>query len=402
MSKEKVYLAGMRMINAQSWKDCTITFDSGLNVIVAPNQTGKSVILKMLRIAVNPRGFDKVDREDFIKIGYSKSTLIYVFTDESIYKVDVTLKENRYFRKLNIKDENFEYIGTEPPEDFLHKIGSKIVGPLISNIVDMDQPMLFITSDDSATFTVVDSVTTHNDLNNLTDVINNTRIPETKEIIARLEIEKSYLDNIVNNSSYIDTTGKEEILESSHALINICSSIDKISDELFKVKEFKIININTNILLDKADTLHSSSEVLSKIHKVPKHLDKAEVLNNISECLYLNLVNLDKIPEFRNIDEDMCNRFIESVGNLDSIEYKLSTVTKFKEVDKPDKILDLIAKLDSITDKLETCISYGNIDSKIKEYSNYINKELEGGESYDCPIYGRIVLKDEECIPENC
>ena len=76
-----VKLLQIRLVNCQSWKDGVIEFSKGLNVIRANNNTGKSVIFKMLKVTCNPESLDKADREDIIRRGSEYAEVTYLFDD---------------------------------------------------------------------------------------------------------------------------------------------------------------------------------------------------------------------------------------------------------------------------------------------------------------------------------
>ena len=63
-----IYLVGVRMINCQTHSDTVYEFSPDkLNVIVAPNATGKSVLIKMLKATVTPNEYNNSTRKNLIR-----------------------------------------------------------------------------------------------------------------------------------------------------------------------------------------------------------------------------------------------------------------------------------------------------------------------------------------------
>lgn len=84
-----VYIRGLKLKNFQSHKDTYMEFADGLNVIVAPNNTGKSVLFKALQVTTLPGDISNEDRKQYIRYGETKATIMWCFSDDSIYLVDV-------------------------------------------------------------------------------------------------------------------------------------------------------------------------------------------------------------------------------------------------------------------------------------------------------------------------
>jgi len=99
--------------NFQAHKNTTITFSSGLNVIVGPSDTGKSSILRALRklIRDNPAGKDFINK-DATSV---KLSLTIVNDEDQEYTIirQITPSKNLYY----LDDQEFGGFGREIPKE---------------------------------------------------------------------------------------------------------------------------------------------------------------------------------------------------------------------------------------------------------------------------------------------
>lgn len=103
----------LHLVNFQAHKDTTITFSSGLNVIVGPSDTGKSSILRALRklIRDNPAGKDFINK-DATSV---KLSLTIVNDEDQEYTIirQITPSKNLYY----LDDQEFGGFGREIPKE---------------------------------------------------------------------------------------------------------------------------------------------------------------------------------------------------------------------------------------------------------------------------------------------
>ena len=70
----------IRLVNCQSLEDITFNFATDkLNVLVADNSTGKSVLFKMLKVTANPDVFPAKKRSQLIRRGAESAIMACLF-----------------------------------------------------------------------------------------------------------------------------------------------------------------------------------------------------------------------------------------------------------------------------------------------------------------------------------
>ena len=78
-------LEAVRFINCQSFEDVTLKFATDkVNILIADNSTGKSILFKMLKVTANPDYFTVKQRNLLIRRGADSASMICAFSDGSI------------------------------------------------------------------------------------------------------------------------------------------------------------------------------------------------------------------------------------------------------------------------------------------------------------------------------
>ena len=83
-------LEAVRFKNCQSLGDCVLSFTGKLNVIVAENNTGKSVLYKVLKLAGRADYYTREERKDLIRRGASAAQITFKFDDGSYAVMQIT------------------------------------------------------------------------------------------------------------------------------------------------------------------------------------------------------------------------------------------------------------------------------------------------------------------------
>lgn len=391
-------LRQIRIKNFQSIEDLTYNFSEGLNVIVAPNNVGKSILNKIIEVLVN---FDKLksyDIKQYITFGKLKSDL-FISDEENTYWVEI------YLTKINyhvLEDSRFRFIGNSLPSGLIKALGLLLCdGGFVGNLIMSDHSKLLVDSNANINNQILSLIARDDNVEaileeseqRMTEMNSNLRVLRPKRDSIRKELSLIHVE---------DTFAREE------ALKRVFATTQLVED---------LIGLNELAEYLKADSSNVS------------HLEGVLKLCQDLENLSYKFINIREIKEIRDMEKDLkvASELEEVLVKLDDISYKMGMVKEIKPVRFNSNILGLLSKLEQISinlsrvskvklpslDKIKSCEELENLVSVLDDYSIKIDKQNKlkqemktlkeeidsyGGEVYDCPIYGSIKLVNEECI----
>lgn len=391
-------LRQIRIKNFQSIEDLTYNFSEGLNVIVAPNNVGKSILNKIIEVLVN---FDKLksyDIKQYITFGKLKSDL-FISDEENTYWVEI------YLTKINyhvLEDSRFRFIGNSLPSGLIKALGLLLCdGGFVGNLIMSDHSKLLVDSNANINNQILSLIARDDNV----EAILEESEQRMAEMNSNLRVLRPKRDSIRKELSLIhveDTFAREE------ALKRVFATTQLVED---------LIGLNELAEYLKADSSNVS------------HLEGVLKLCQDLENLSYKFINIREIKEIRDMEKDLkvASELEEVLVKLDDISYKMGMVKEIKPVRFNFNILGLLSKLEQISinlsrvskvklpslDKIKSCEELENLVSVLDDYSIKIDKQNKlkqemktlkeeidsyGGEVYDCPIYGSIKLVNEECI----
>lgn len=386
--REEVKLLQMRLTNCQSWEDGIINFSPGLNIIRADNNTGKSVIFKMLKITCKPDSLTNKERKELIRRGQLYAEVTYMFSDYSAAIVRVFKERVIYYFCKNVNTEDFSQQEGVPHHQLMYNLGLLVdyESGYIANILDDDQPLLLVKSDNKSNYNLIKVLTEHPQLNKM--LVNfKVKYPEYRRELQEVKGKKTRLEQNLKTVRYVDEEvldiqikTSEQILESLDILIDmykIVLDIEKIPsnekplDELAGVTSFlgNLETIVNNIHMEAKDIPNEMLDLVDLFKDMKIDLQK-EIPKEFRYTFKV-LENINRLHD--NIKEYNYNPLLEEIDNLHVVENLLSSSTNlYNNLSKRKKILKTIEELESI--------------------------DFEG-EEYDCPLHGRIKVISGKCEP---
>lgn len=389
-------------------KDLNINFDKGINVILGPNESGKSTVIhgiystlfKDIKLKMN-NNKDKSFKFSFMPIsgGDFIDGKIILKTEDGEYELSKEWgsNENISFKTPDnkiLKDEKSIYKELSKVLNFGESTYNNIV---FAKQRDLKRAIDNIIENKEATSEISDSLRkTLMELDGVSiDKIEENLINELNFLYKKWDIEKNYPENNRGiNNKYKSGLGeiikkyyeKEDLkvkMEESYRVEKnfeeICSNISKVQGEKDKLEKEKNSlesieeDINNRDLIEtKIDSLKKEGEVLTEVSiKWPKTTSNLEFytrdLKKVEENLEkLNLEKkqLDSINRKKYLEEKInkINKLKEEKLELEKEISKLSNITK--------EDLDKIQKLNKEILTLETAIKAGKIVGKIIKSSN--------------------------------
>lgn len=397
-----VKLKIMRLVNCQSWSNSVIGLSEGLNVIKAPNNTGKSVIFKILKAVCSPKYYNNEERAGLIRDNAEYAEATYLFTDNSMAIVRIFKNKTIYYFTNDKDKSQFTATQDTPPPKLIENL-NMLVEPesgFIVNLLDLDQDLFLVKSDSKSNHNIIKVLAEHDGLRRLCTLFRD-KIPRVKEELLRLRSTEERLAYQISQMQYI----------------NIDELESEVNEKEFLVEQLKLMRdlyINTDSLLPLMsdakpyDDLILLSSLGQELERLDLNIDYSILGLNINQD-NINLcdigVQLESIYNTLNntinssYDDTLCELALDlidvvntydsidnsvSLDKLDNIEFLLNLLDTFILLhSKFLQARQMILKLE--TDKL-------TLDS-LKESMNVEGRELK------CPLYGTIKVIDGKCIP---
>ena len=398
-----VKIHSIRLRNCQSWKDTSISLAGGLNVITAPNQTGKSVIFKMLKITCSPTYYTRQERQLLIRYGAEYAEVTYLFTDMSAALVRVFPQRIIYFYTDNCNTTPFTQQEGIPHRAILEKLSAIVEqeSGFIANILDLDQNLLLVNTNNKSNDNLLKILTEHEDLTRLVELFT-TKYPIYRNKLNDVEKTKYRLEYALEDLEYVNIDKLERDIKLGDAYLRLSKSL---------LQSYELIN---DISINSTDTINyeeliSLAELGIKLEDIQdidvtnfeKEVDVSVIdLCNTAiklESIYAELIDIPMIA--CDINSDMINLFSKMVDIYD----ELDSLPVIKDTSRIDKALRITSSVECLLDLHNELINLGKIEKRyaygLKLEEDYIKRLDIEGKSFECAIHGRIKIVNNECIP---
>lgn len=230
--KGDVMLEAIRLKDCQSLGDCVLSFTSRLNVIVAGNNTGKSVLYKVLKLAGRADYYTREERKDLIRRGAASAQVTFKF-DDGTYALMQVRSDKAVYAFLESAKANIAWY-LEPPDDMVSRLGLLVSNTeaFIANIVDMDQGLLLVNPRLRSNYELVKMIATCESLDELRDKIDSL-LSEFREKSIRTADSISFVEKQLSQLEYYDVGRLEQKHRAASLardwLFNSCTIFENIS-----------------------------------------------------------------------------------------------------------------------------------------------------------------------------
>lgn len=393
-------LRRIRLLNCQSLADVTFEFATDkLNVIAAENDTGKSVLFKILKLAGCPKYFDKEERISLIHYDAPYAMVLFEFTDGGMALMKILPEKVIYaYREAGEKDAT-AYL--EPPKRMLEQLGllSDVNGKFVANIIDSDQDLLLVDPNVSYSTDLIHMLVFNEDMDRLRDVVD-TLLDEFKEYELRTYNYLEILNRQLRTLKYQDVSSMEEMLESAEVYNRVLfQSIDAyellrpFASDAMNVTKLSHL-ISTEEILEDLEELH---DLINQVQPV-KELPPVSILDCLDRCeeAFALLENV-KVEEKRLVSE----KFVDALEETENLLQALKDV-KTKDFNGMVYGLNALENLESVEELVqEVLIERNKAVSSINEIAQLKEAFANSGEVLDCPIHGKVVFDGENCVADS-
>lgn len=394
----KVMITQIRLKNCQSWDDITLDLATDrLNVIVADNDTGKSVFYKILKIVGSPKFYTKADRKELIRWGCTYAVAAFAFSSGRLGIV--TISESQVIYEY-IKEDGIRSPMLQPSREFLEDVGILVnpEGTFIANIIDGDQDLMLVNSNLANNFELIRMIVMSDDLDNLSEKIK-MLTTEFSNYWVRVSDQRNVIDRQLKDLQRYDVEKMERELDSCERFYDSLKKLVKVWRFLGKFDriEYKNFPLLESLLgcLEKLDDLKLFLAGL-QIPKVPVDecfIKALELLENLKG-------NAKKLIVPKAVVDE---RFVDSFVYLCSVEEMLHSLAVYKaDFDVLEKMLCVLDGLENINKKLKSVLlASQKIKTALQDITSLEKDFANSGTLVDCPIYGKVVFDGKECMADN-
>ena len=304
-------IALLRLVNIQSFKDITLDLTRGINVIEAPNETGKSVMFKVYRTMCDANWYGRGERKSLIRRGCSKGLALLVVpkSENEVYKVLFEVYKTYQIYRLYLNDNLLD----SWKQDVLPQRVQEVLGwyydsnsKILLNLCDQELDMPFVNSNSRFNYEVMRFIIQSPELERARDNLHEW-IKNCTDDLNNLNIKVASLETIIQDHKYIDTGSLKESIEKREKTVTQAKSMYKLLEALNNITELsKPEKININ---------HESVEC---------NLQSVEKLYNLGLTLQ-ECIKLQK-PTIREIDLTELDKSVNSAKVLNQLSYNLIQV----------------------------------------------------------------------------
>lgn len=415
---EDVYLAGVRLINVQSHTNTLLKFQQGLNVIIAPNQTGKSVFMKATKAAGNEKFLPtKKERKAMIHYGTSHAEIHHIFSDSSCQITKILEDRIIYYYTPSMLDKVPLQSQPFPFNEFLEK-SSLVVDKehkFYANMLDSRQAMLFLETDRSTQNGLVKAVTQDERLEALKEHFS-VLVKENAEQSLLLDERVWKIKFSLSRINFVDLAPEEKKIEVLSMGSRVLTELVGVGESLIELGKLDLATrdynssvrlsdlcldiaelyptLNLSETLELPDRVLEISETLGELYEQGSSLTwKDKKVFGLSEKLLSfgeEFMSLQwKDSKVLRMSENLLS-IGEQLKGLGFAEDKNDTIQLLRPVTDLVEVFDMVQKMNSsVVSWRETLIAVERSQKEIE----HIGFEVE------CPIYGRIRHIEDNCIP---
>lgn len=306
--------------NFQSWKEATINFTKGLNIIIGNSDSDKSALFRAIDSIFTGKFYP-----DYLRKKEKEAKVELQFSDGSKF----VREKNKTKQIAEANDVKFERIGKEIPQDYFDILGKTDI--IVSDkkipvcLRNQDEAYFFINSSDYEKSKIIGSVCGIDLVDKIVEGINK----DIRENNSKIKFIKEQIEN-----------NKLKLQEEKNKLQETSVNFEQET----KLKD--LLNEETNIL----EFLLDSFNKLKTIEEESKAIDECKIkleqfIKNASKFDFKN-----QTSEFKRMF-DLATNYFQSLSEIDSLQVKkkhneifIKTAPNFEDIKVLKVLLGLYKK----------------------------------------------------------
>ena len=418
-------IKGYKLYNIQSWDDKSSVVnlsENTMNCIIAPSETGKSVIIKMLKEMCFPGNWGYT-RESLLRRGADYGYAMFFLEDDTVvtFRIDKSNYSYMVFYKGN--QEDYKCWSYKPndnpviPDEVATLMGLVIdkSAKTVINVLDKTMPVPFVTASPELNARLMSTVT------NVPELDARRRVLE--EWDSQLKMSFSCCKRIfkIKKDDYekapvIDVfqwRQKKYLLETLRTLAKPCQELFSISHDmqcLVKPEPVQFTDLDTCfILLKELEQLTIADNVLNSLKKPEEckelNTNLFDELVDISKCVDSLVNTIDAIEhlvkpvEVQSVELDKEFIVLNKLFDLLKLGLGIKTVIKSKpecieDISINDKVFEVLALLEQLMNISNTISELAGAISETKTSIIIIEESIKSIETElkVCPLCGKPLL----------
>lgn len=389
-------LDSIRFVNCQSFEDVTIPFvQDRINVLIADNSTGKSILYKMLKVTANPACLPVKERNLLIRYGATAAHMMCLFTDGCIGITTIT--KNKVLYRFKHQDDADFISQLEPPTEFIEHLGLIVDKrtKFIANIIDTEQDMLLVDSDQKGNNELLKLIAEDAVIVDVKEKIGNL-IADFRSYNSDLIMKQSGLQQTINILGVADVDTLRYEYEQSQIAYSILLLVTSMEEQLEVIESNSADTYNYSDTIAMIEALLLFTNIGSLVNNV--HVVRDEI-TSAPDIVILFLICIQEL-DCVTVEEDL-DFNVELINDLFAVQKLLAQVSvQHDNHDLED--LELYSGVYMILRKLNA-ISYHKreFDAIESDCFNIVENMERSSERVVCPIHGEVLYNGQECVPYN-
>ena len=384
-------ITSIRLVNCQSWTDSTINLTSGFNVIAAPNNTGKSVLFKILKVTASPKYYKAKKRRKIIRWGCKDAKAVYAFSSGAQGLVVIQPNNVLYGYRKSV-EENW-CMSYEPAPEMIQEVGLLVNanGNFIANIIDTDQNLLLVDSDAKGTYEFIDMLCNHPGLTQYKDKLDFLKremdSSYTNALSRSLEIEDD-----LQHYAYVDVEKIENDLKTTQLVNNILFGLIDVANLTEIVRPLSESWMDFDKLLSDCEKLNLLENIDVSSLQIPEYNKELE-----KDCKILEILETLNLTEMFIPEKPMDYEELNILEILEDIKMK-DVYVGDSPIDAD--LCDVLEKLEKINDCVIVVSEQVSISANVlKDISELNEMFLSSGVVHSCEIFEKVIYDGTTCVP---
>lgn len=410
----------IRLLDIQSWNAESPTLklsNECTNVIIAPSETGKSVLIKVLKEMCFPFKWGYA-REGLIRRGCQKGMALFKLENNDTVVFEMYLKTQNYYLVHQNAEEQLEnkmWGGeSEIPAELEDLMGLIIdrKAKTVINVIDKTMPMPLINTDPKLSGRIVATVTEDKNLeaikSNITNWLEELR-PLKSALSGRMEAHKRVYDNAPS----IDVNALKKQQYITQIYLNLFDQLEPAMYDMKSLRQVKKPDKVEDLEIDECmQALNLSEKLFSSFKRLNDLIENHKTMQTYSEddlrvmIYHTKIIHfLDSLKQLQNLEqpkhyEDLsyitqslkCKVILMKIVKLSKeLENKptviqdndnIHTIIKLKQIN----LLKSLRELEQLKDTLnQTITKRKNAEVALREFEN---------EAGICPLCGNKIGKE--------